>query len=223
LNKIPGREVFLVRKIAVQVPDDQLKADLERYRMRAIELGAVDAKVITMDQVVIDDRVSAKCAYPKCGYYGSNANCPPHAMPIDQFRKVAERFTYAVFIKLQVPSGEIAGRKALKENLALPSRKKLAEIVSRIESEAFYDGHHLALGFSGGACKSIFCPDNDCIALQPAKACPHRLRARSSMEAVGMDVYTMAASVGWDIYPLGLHSSPEEVPHGLRLGIVFIR
>jgi hypothetical protein len=42
------------------------------------------------------------------------------------------------------------------------------------------------------------------------------------MEAVGMDVYTMAAKTGWDIYAIGNSTNPSEVPHGLRLGLVFI-
>ena len=42
------------------------------------------------------------------------------------------------------------------------------------------------------------------------------------MEAVGMDVYTMATNVGRDIYPIGTATSPLEVPYGLRLGLVFI-
>jgi len=32
----------------------------------------------------------------------------------------------------------------------------------------------------------------------------------------------MATKVGWDIYPIGLSTSPEEVPYGLRLGLVLI-
>jgi hypothetical protein len=42
------------------------------------------------------------------------------------------------------------------------------------------------------------------------------------MEGVGMDVYTMATKIGWDIYPIGDATLPSEVPHGLRLGLVFI-
>jgi len=41
-------------------------------------------------------------------------------------------------------------------NLAGPYRRKLAEIIAKIEAQAFYDGHYLAVGFGGGSCKSIF-------------------------------------------------------------------
>ncbi len=40
------------------------------------------------------------------------------------------------------------------------------------------------------------------------------------MEAVGMNAFQMAASVGWDIYPIGKSTCPDEVPYGNRLGFV---
>lgn len=46
--------------------------------------------------------------------------------------------------------------------------------------------------------------------------------ARPSMEAMGMNVYKIAVKVGWDIYPIGSHTDPEDVPHGTFVGIVFI-
>lgn len=67
----------MVSRIVERVADDVLKQDLEKYRQRALEFGATDAKIITADMVIIDDRVRAKCIYPLCDNYGSNANCPP--------------------------------------------------------------------------------------------------------------------------------------------------
>ena len=212
----------MAQKILEKISEEQLQQDLEKYRQRAIELGATDAKIITMDKVVIDERVLAKCTYPKCPGYGTNVNCPPYAMSLDQVRKVVNNFSYAIFIKLDVPSKHTAGREAIDKNLSMPYRRKLSEIVAKIEAEAFYDGYHLALGFGSGTCKALFCPDNECRALVMGQPCPHRLKARSPMEGVGMDVYTMAAKAGWDIYPIGDNTLPSEVPYGLRLGLVFI-
>ena len=212
----------MARKIMEKIPEGQLQNDLEKYRERAVELGATDAKVIPTDAIVIDERVLAKCTYPKCPGYGTNANCPPYAMDIEQARKVVERFKYAIFVKLEVAPEDTAGKEAINKDLSLPYRRKLAEIVAKIEAEAFYAGYHLAVAFGSGSCKRLFCPDIDCITLVPGKGCPHHLKARSPMEGVGMDAYTMATKVGWDIYPIGLSTSPEEVPYGLRLGLVLI-
>ena len=212
----------MVRKILKTIPDEQVQKDLEKYRQRALELGATDAKVIATDMVVIDERVRAKCIYPKCHHYGTNANCPPHAIDLEQTRKIVKNFRHAIFTKLEVPSEELAGTEARDKGLMIPGNRKLHEIVSKIESEAFFDGYHLALAFASGPCRDVFCPDIECSALVPGQPCRHSLKARSPMEGVGMDAYTMAATVGWDIYPIGESLSPSEVPFGAILGLVLI-
>ncbi len=212
----------MLRKIVEKVPDEVLQHDLEKYRQRAIELEATDAKIITTDMVMIDERVRAKCIYPKCGNYGTNASCPPHAMELDLVRKIVNNFQYAIFIMLKVTSEEVAGPEARKKRLSIPSLVKMYEIVSKIEAEAYYDGYYLALAFSSGACKSAFCHDIECSALVPGQSCRHSLRARGCMSGAGMDATIMATKVGWDIYPIGVSTDPSSVPHGIKVGIVFI-
>jgi len=212
----------MVRKIVETVPEEQLQQDLEKYRKRALELGATHARIITADMVLIDERVRAKCLFPRCPHYGTNAHCPPYAMDLEQIRKIVNKFQYAIFTRLRVPSEQLAGTEARDKRLTVPSHRKIHEIVSRIESEAFFDGYHLALGFACGPCKKIFCPAIECSALVPGQPCRHSLRARASMEGVGMDAFIMAAKVGWDIYPIGASTSPSEVPCGSTLGLVLV-
>ena len=42
------------------------------------------------------------------------------------------------------------------------------------------------------------------------------------MEAVGMDVYKTVTKAGWYIYPVGDNTSLNDIPIGLRVGIVLI-
>ena len=212
----------MVRKIVERVPDEVLQQDLEKYRQRAMELGAMDAKIITSDMILIDERVRAKCINPKCEWYGTNANCPPYVMDLEQVRKIVNNFHYAIFTWFKVPPEVITAHRDRDVRKRLRSQLKNHEMISKIEAEAFYDGYHLALGFANGPCKSIFCPDIECSALVSGQGCRHPLRARASMEGVGMDAMTMAARVGWDVYPVGGATTASEVPHGVRLGLVLI-
>ncbi len=208
-------------KIKTAVSESELQQDLQKYRTRAITLGATDAKIITTDMVMIDERVRAKCMYPKCEHFGTSANCPPYSMEPAQTRILVDRFRYAIFFRVKVPTENLAGKRT-PEALASHAQfsKTRSQITAILESEAFYDGYYLAVGFGGGSCKHYFCSEKDCSALEPGKGCRFPLLARSSMEAVGMDVYFMATAVSWDIYPLG--KAPSDAPHGTLAGIVFI-
>jgi predicted metal-binding protein len=213
----------MVRKFQEPIPEEQLLKDLEKYRIRAIALGATDAKIIPSDAVIIDERVRAKCLYPKCESYGTNANCPPYAPGLEEIRELVKRYRYAILFKLVTPPEALAGPIAKKTQSATPYGLKRHEIVGILEAEAFQDGYHLALGFGGGSCKGYFCPTQECTAIKVGQGCRHPLKARAAMEAMGMDVYTMIKRVGWDIYPIGERTPPSEVPFGLLVGIVLIQ
>jgi predicted metal-binding protein len=87
----------------------------------------------------------------------------------------------------------------------------------------FYDGYYLAVGFGAGSCKHTLCSQQESCAALEGKKCRFTLRARPSMEAVGIDVYKMAAEAGWEIYPIGSGAKAEDVPKGTLAGIVVVR
>jgi predicted metal-binding protein len=211
---------IIPRKVLEPVPDVILQKDLEKYRLKALELGAAGARIIKSEIVPIQYRVVAKCTYPKCSFYGTCANCPPYAMSVDQIRKTIAEYRYAVFLWIELPRESFIGRTI--DEAIRPMQRKMHELVSKIESAAFYDGYVLALGFSGGSCKNAFCPDLECNALKPGQSCRFPFKARSSMEAVGINVMALATRLGLDMYPLGFSVLPEDVPSGRRCGIVFI-
>jgi len=222
LRDISQGDKHMVRKVVESVPDDVLQQDLTRYRQRAIELGATDAKIITTDMIIIDARVRMKCMVPVCRSYGTNPHCPPHAMDLDLVRETVNNFKYAIFYMLKLPSAEVAGPEAKEKRLSIASQITNWEIATKLESEAFYDGYYLAMAFAGGPCNIVYCSDRRCTVLAAQRACPNALFVRPSMEGGGMDVYLMATRVGWDIYPIGGGISPSQVPFGAKLGLVLI-
>lgn len=205
----------MLRRIVHEISEEILRSDLERYRQKAVKLGAMEARIIRSDDVAVDPRVLAKCLFPKCPVSGTNINCPPHTPDVGWVKKVVEGFQYAIFFKLDGPyeKDSASSHKMKVKNL---------EIVSKIEAQVYYDGYYLALGFGGASCKTTLCPDEDCSALQAGKSCRHPLKGRPSMHAVGMDAYKMAARVDWEIYPVGKATAPSDVPFLLHLGLVLV-
>jgi len=213
-GKLEKRNAVL-HKIVEYVPEEVLENDLEKYRQRAVKIGATDAKIINSSDIVIDERVVAKCMFPRCPVCGTNVNCPPYTPRPDQIRIMVNNFDYAIFFKLDGSAETLVG---CDRDIKIKS----FEIVSRIEAQAYYDGYYLALGFGGSSCKSVLCPEDDCSAIIAGQSCRHPLRGRPSMHAVGMDVFKMAIRAGWDIYPAGKLTPPSELPCVSHLGLILI-
>jgi predicted metal-binding protein len=211
-----------VRKAAVDMYEERLPEDLERYRQRALELGATHAKIVRAEDIPVDERVTLKCQIPRCFGYGVSAHCPPNTMNPAELRDLLKKYHWAVFFIKEVPSEVIVRDKAtIKERVA--AYQQVYKIVNEIESMAFYDAHYLAFGFAAGSCRHTFCGQQEnCLAME-GKRCRFSLRSRPSMEAVGIDVYRMAAQAGWDIYPIGSDAKPPDMPKGTLAGIIIVQ
>ena len=215
-----GSEKGTSRVISGHLAEKTLKADLENYRQRALEIGASEAKVIPAEWVQVDERVILKCSIPPCPNYGRCGYCPPHTPEPEFMRKAFGRYSWAVLFKNDVPAEDFAdvtryyphGRK---------HQRKTDEIAAKVELLAFADGYHLALGLGAGGCRDTLCNGGLCQMLDSGR-CPHILMARPSMEAVGIDVFDLVKKVDWEIYPIYRSMEPESVPCGISVGIVFI-
>ena len=211
-----------IEKIRVDMQDARLTEDLERYRKKALELGASQALVVKAEDIPVDDRVTLKCRIPRCFGYGTSAHCPPNAIKPSELRDILTQYRWAVFFIKDVPSEVIVrDRATIKERVA--AYQQVFKIVSEVESMAFYDGHYLAFGFAAGSCRHTYCGEHKTCQAMTGDKCRFSLLSRPSMEAVGIDVYKMAAAAGWEIYPIGSNAKPADIPKGTLAGIVIVQ
>ena len=211
-----------IKKINVDISETQIQHDLERYINKALELGASRAKILKADEIPIDERVVLKCQIPRCFGYGVSVHCPPNTLKPAELRDHLKKYEWAIFFVTDVPSEVIVRDKStIKERVA--AYQNVFKIVSEIESMAFYDGHYLAFGFGAGSCRHTYCGlEDECQAMN-GKKCKFSLRARPSMEAVGIDIFKMNAQAGWDIYPIGSNAKSSDIPKGVLAGIIIVR
>ncbi|MBC8466389.1 MAG: DUF2284 domain-containing protein [Deltaproteobacteria bacterium] len=210
-----------ITKITRDRNQANLPQDLERYCQYALEQGADEAQVVDASKIPVEDAVAFKCRVPRCFGYNNCAQCPPHAPKPAEIRQLLKSYTHGVLFVSRVDS------KLLKRDRNDKKRKAafraILEIVSKLESAAFYDGHYLAVGFSAGSCFSSLCdPKLGCQVLN-GENCRFALKARPSMEAVGMNVYNLIASSGWEVYPFGSNADPEDIPVANLAGLVLIQ
>lgn len=203
--------------------EDDILNDLKSLVDRSVELGADRALIITPDKVVVDDRVRAKCRYPPCPGYATSLMCPPHSMDPEETRKLTKLYKQAILVRVYVDPKDAAGPKARKRKAYHPYATKLHNIINQLESEAFYKGYYLALGFENGGCR-LCSPSSEKIKCEGLNTgmCTHPMDARPSMESVGIDVYATVNGVGWDIYPIGRESDPTQTPCAGFYGLLFV-
>lgn len=210
------------RRIKVNIPEKVLREDLELYKEKALKLGATDVRIISARQVVIDPRVRLKCLVPRCHLYGETPNCPPYVPELQEMREIIRKYEYAILMKNDVLPVEdfVDNEKWHKAHMA--HQGKTHRIVSGVEALAFNDGYYFAAGFAAGGCKTTLCAGRICQFLDSGR-CRFPLKARPSMEAVGIDVYCLVSKVGWEIYPIAHKDvEPESIPCAISVGIVFI-
>ena len=211
--------------------EDVLK-DLERFREKALEFGADAAEVIPASHVVVDERVWMKCLVPRCVglQNGGSPYCPPHTPQPDFMRKVFSQYRWAVLFKRNVeplenyiPTPQTRPEEIRSQMVGEGGfHGKTHQIVDLLESYAQSEGYDLAMGFTGGTCRINLCHGAPCAVFQDG-SCRFPLRARPSMEAVGIDVIDLAIKVGWDVYMIRLREPDLSViPRGISVGIVLI-
>jgi predicted metal-binding protein len=203
--------------------DEAVRANMERYRATALELGASDAALIPASDVPIDERVRLKCVVPRCIRAGETPYCPPHSPDLDLIRRALGRFSWAILVKCNVePIEDYApgrGTTKAEQRQVLSFHKQSAEVVYALERQAYKDGYHLAMGFGGGSCKDYLCQGLVCQFLDSGR-CRFPHRARPAMEAMGIDVVALINKAGWHAY--ALLDDLQAIPCAITVGIVFI-
>ncbi len=190
------------------------KSDYNILEEIALEMGCPEAKVISADDVVVEDRVRLKCIVG-CPYYGKGLRCPPYTPSVDEFRKMLNDYSFAMVIKVkpQEISDEIMAKyKDEKEHARLRDqyndinkisssvwadfsgyyKKSLMELLE-LESEAFKLGYTFATVFFAGRC--LLC--EKCSV--ETGSCMNPMIARFSAEAMGINLLKTAKNSGMEL------------------------
>ncbi len=158
----------------------------------ARHLGAGDATLIEVKDIVVRDELARLCLEPRCDGYGRSMSCPPQVAGPQGFRKLMPEYKQALVFKLEVPK-EVAFSFERNEVLAL-----IHEIGAGVEKVAREQGAVKARAFAGGSCKELFCADYpECRVLDEGKPCRNSHLARPSMSGHGIDVGKLMETAGW--------------------------
>jgi predicted metal-binding protein len=154
-----------------------MKNPPEFYVNHALKLGAVDAVLFRLSDIVFDPRSLLKCMFG-CADWGRGLTCPSRAGALKphEYKEILEHYQWGIIIHA--------------------NNKKVSQSVSfAIESKAFTDGYYFALAFNDcGLCKE--CAGNI------GQPCRNPQRARPAFHSVGIDVFATVRKFGLPIETL---------------------
>ena len=184
---------------------DTTPKELDFLVKKALELEAIDAKIIPTYKIFVEKRVILKCR--GCLGYGKKLTCPPHIPTVNEFREILKEYRYALLVKFISPAiadEEIAKapyRTRLDPTMPEETREKAAKFwadcydhsdkitlsMLELEKTAFNEGYTFAVAFVNGACRL-------CEKCNVEKGiCLHSNMARIPEHGVGINMKKTAA------------------------------
>lgn len=157
---------------------------------KAIVLGASEAWVVRMEDVVMDPRTRLKCRVPLCASFGKNLMCPPFLPSFRENEELIRKYTWGLLVKLKVKVTTETDRDSIYAGAL-----DLHNIVNQLEKAAFEKGYRFAAGLIGGTCRLC----DRCVAETGGTICRHPFEARPSMEAMGIDVIGTLERLGIEV------------------------
>jgi predicted metal-binding protein len=159
------------------------ESGLERFCERALELGARDAKVISVNTVVTAPWVRMRCQYG-CAGYGRRLSCPPYSPTPEQTQAILDCYKTAILLKSEL----------LEVN----------PIIIPLEREVFLAGYYKAWSMGEGPC-------HECEGACALRAgCRNPKMLRPSMEASGIDVFKTVGNNGYNLEVLPDYDCPGQ-------------
>lgn len=138
----------------------------------ALGMGAIDAKIFQIEDVIFDERTLLKCLF---GCSGGMHYCPNlrDASAFMAYPEMVKKYQWGVII--------------CTDNLDVGQK-----ITLELESKAFLAGYYFAFGATECAvCERCSFEEN--------KPCVDRKKQRPPLYALGIDVYKTVRGLGWEL------------------------
>ncbi len=138
--------------------------------------------------LVPEERIRKYCEENQCGSYGKNYTCPPNVGSFDQIRERLKNYSQGYLFQY---SRELDLKKDVKK--LLKSKYDFHRIILKIEDYMQKEGIANTWGLIGGNCGLC-----DICSIQKDKSCRHPDKARTSLEAIGINVVGLLDNLGLD-------------------------
>ena len=143
---------------------------MEKYIQLAKELGMVDAKIISPQDVCFDIRAILKCRWGCEDFFHQTIRCHSRDTTHQERVEMIKRYDHILLIHSH-------------------DARALSQAVLEIERTAFLDGHYFAFAIR-------FCNLCKTCAVKEDKPCPTPEKVRPCDQSFGIDVYKTVRNLG---------------------------
>jgi predicted metal-binding protein len=176
----------------------KIESELKKLaKQNRAELSLIDPA-----EIEVRNWVRWKCQFG-CKGFAKHLSCPPYVPGPSETRALLQEYEHAYIVHfVGIPGMHDINPADIPENWHPFLRELIlwiAETMYSLEQHAFYRGYYKALAFAAYPC--AFC--EDCVAEQSTgvvdrslkRDCRHAERVRTSMEAVGIDVFATVSKM----------------------------
>ncbi len=168
--------------------ESELKALAER---KNAQIYGIDPR-----EIVVSEWVRWRCVFG-CKGFAKHLSCPPYVPGPSETRALLKEYAKAYIVHFKgIPGMENINPKGIPEDwhpFLAQLIRWIGDTVYELEQHAFYRGYYKSLAFAAYPC--IYC--EECVAEQSEgvvdlslkRNCRHAEKVRTSMEAVGVDVF----------------------------------
>lgn len=160
--------------------------DTETVLEQARKLGFDAAVEFDPGLLVPEERVRAWCRENRCGSYQDHHMCPPRVGSLEEAAARLRGFERGVLLQCSRPADVAHDREA-----AARTRLEFHHLVLRLERRLRRRGCSRMWAMIGGSCRLC----RACAAIED-KPCRHPAQARTSLEALGIDVMGLRQRLG---------------------------
>jgi predicted metal-binding protein len=163
---------------------------LTPYLIMAKERGVDHVQAIEPASIITAPWVRFKCQFG-CFGYGRSLCCPPHTPAPEQMRQTLDSYSLALLLHRHWQKGY---------NVVY----EFNEMVVDLEISLFLDGYYKAWSMGSGPCAR-------CKRCDTTGTCLHADRARPSLEACGIDVFSTARAHDLPIHVVRNHKEERDI------------
>jgi len=159
-----------------------------RVEQFAHQLGIQTCSEFDSDALVPEERIRDLCLENKCGNYYHNYMCPPYVGSVEEIRIKLKQFKRGVLLQY-AKSLDIRGDREGVRQTKVDFHHKIIQIEEFLRKE----GINQVWGMIGGSCELC-----DVCKAKIGEPCPYPDKARTSLEAIAIDVLALLDKFGLD-------------------------